>query len=361
MGEGEVVQAERVTTSGEGNKVILKQVQHDKKYSLALRERGRVRGQSSNKVPEHLPATPTDAGTHKICHSELVSESLNFGSLCRVRDDNNSYTNAVKHDVVPLPPRNDKNTFPRPLGRGIKGEGLSHSKKAAFTLAEVLITLGIIGIVAAMTIPTLITSYKKKVVESRLSKFYSTMNQAIKLSTIDNGEVLTWDKMATTSETDDDDNVISVESNSYEWFNKYIAPYIRTSKIEKDEHDVDGKIRVYFNDGSLVLVSGSSWIFYPDAKDYKTTEVNDSGITDRDRTGGGTKYFVFFFNPQILAGVSNPEVFTPYEFSWNGDIEQLKTHSYRGCYIEDTTYDRAYCAKLIQLNNWKIPDDYPWF
>ena len=35
-------------------------------------------------------------------------------------------------------------------------------RKGAFTLAEVLITLGIIGVVAAMTIPTLMTNYQKK-------------------------------------------------------------------------------------------------------------------------------------------------------------------------------------------------------
>ena len=33
-------------------------------------------------------------------------------------------------------------------------------KNSAFTLAEVLITLGIIGVVAAMTIPTLISKYQ---------------------------------------------------------------------------------------------------------------------------------------------------------------------------------------------------------
>lgn len=37
-------------------------------------------------------------------------------------------------------------------------------KSIAFTLAEVLITLGIIGVVAAMTIPNLITSYKVHVI-----------------------------------------------------------------------------------------------------------------------------------------------------------------------------------------------------
>ena len=38
-------------------------------------------------------------------------------------------------------------------------------KKQAFTLAETLITLGIIGIVAAMTMPALIANYQKKVLE----------------------------------------------------------------------------------------------------------------------------------------------------------------------------------------------------
>ncbi len=46
-------------------------------------------------------------------------------------------------------------------------EGATHvdtpptKAKVGFTLAEVLITLGIIGVVAAMTIPTLMTHYKK--------------------------------------------------------------------------------------------------------------------------------------------------------------------------------------------------------
>ena len=38
----------------------------------------------------------------------------------------------------------------------------NNSRKIAFTLAEVLITLGIIGVVAAITMPTLINNYQKK-------------------------------------------------------------------------------------------------------------------------------------------------------------------------------------------------------
>ena len=39
-----------------------------------------------------------------------------------------------------------------------------------FTLAEILITLGIIGVVAAMTIPNLINAYKAKQLRTRFNK-----------------------------------------------------------------------------------------------------------------------------------------------------------------------------------------------
>ncbi len=61
--------------------------------------------------------------------------------------------------------------------------------KKAFTLAEVLITLGIIGIVAAMTIPTLLTNIREKQTVSKLKQTYSMLSQAFKLVE-DNGGVL---------------------------------------------------------------------------------------------------------------------------------------------------------------------------
>lgn len=66
-------------------------------------------------------------------------------------------------------------------------------KKAAFTLAEVLITIGIIGVVAAITLPGLITSYQKNATAVKVEKFYSMINQAVRLSMVDNGEPESWD------------------------------------------------------------------------------------------------------------------------------------------------------------------------
>ena len=61
------------------------------------------------------------------------------------------------------------------------------NSKFAFTLAEVLITLGIIGVVAAMTMPALIHSYQQKVLQVQFKKFYSTFSNAIKYVQATNG------------------------------------------------------------------------------------------------------------------------------------------------------------------------------
>lgn len=54
--------------------------------------------------------------------------------------------------------------------------------KKAFTLAEVLITLGIIGVVAAITIPTLIANTNNQKYRSQFKKTVSTLSQAAKMS-----------------------------------------------------------------------------------------------------------------------------------------------------------------------------------
>src|SRR5574344_377755 len=54
------------------------------------------------------------------------------------------------------------------------GKDYSKIKRTAFTLAEVLIVLGIIGIVASMTIPTLMNKVAKQEYLTALKKFYST-------------------------------------------------------------------------------------------------------------------------------------------------------------------------------------------
>mgnify|MGYP003082605552 FL=1 len=96
--------------------------------------------------------------------------SLN-SSPARYRFENKSPKNFVKYD------RNNNITNSSPL------------KKPAFTLAEVLITLGIIGIVASMTLPSVINRANEKQWQVAYKKAYSTIQQAF-LRAQENGEIV---------------------------------------------------------------------------------------------------------------------------------------------------------------------------
>ncbi len=58
-------------------------------------------------------------------------------------------------------------------------KGIYEMKKGAFTLAEVLLTLAIIGVVAAMTVPSLMTSTEDKKLSAAAKKAYNTLQNAI--------------------------------------------------------------------------------------------------------------------------------------------------------------------------------------
>lgn len=57
---------------------------------------------------------------------------------------------------------------------------MNKTSKSGFTLAEVLITLSIIGIVAAITIPTLISTYRKKQLEAQVKVTYANIQQTLR-------------------------------------------------------------------------------------------------------------------------------------------------------------------------------------
>lgn len=71
----------------------------------------------------------------------------------------------------------------------------------AFTLAEVLITLGIIGVVAAMTIPTLVNNYQKTQYVVKLKKVYSMLSQVFILIQTDAGGSILSDSSVSQSTT----------------------------------------------------------------------------------------------------------------------------------------------------------------
>lgn len=87
---------------------------------------------------------------------------------------------------------------------------------SAFTLAEVLITLGIIGVVAAMTLPTVIKFYNIKSTEASLKNTYSTLQQIIKLSEANDVSVTLFNG----------NHYLSLQN----WFNDYVSKNLKVTK-----------------------------------------------------------------------------------------------------------------------------------
>ena len=145
--------------------------------------------------------------------------------------------------------------------------------KKGFTLSEVLITLGIVGVVASMTIPAVIRKYRENTTVAQLQKFYTTMNQALKRSELDNGEYKYWD-------------LPKILGNEV-YFNKYWKPYLQVLKICKTYKDCGYSAESPFKrpDGRQIVFS----VVYPSARTtFKltdgTTIINVVNTFDENNT-----------------------------------------------------------------------------
>ncbi len=125
------------------------------------------------------------------------------------------------------------------------------SRKFGFTLAEVLITLGIIGVVAAMTMPSLVQHYKKQAYSSKLKHFYSMMSQAVVMSEISNGPADSWDKP-------DTDDFTQTQADTVQYFNKYLQPYIKYIRTDTSSAKYGQELNVILANGTIVYMHNGS-------------------------------------------------------------------------------------------------------
>ena len=275
-----------------------------------------------------------------------VSPQLN-GSLCITKREGKKNGNELNNlstyrlidfkKILRLKPQNDENI--KILVPECPSALMPLKKKFAFTLAEVLITLGIIGVVAAITIPGLMTKYRRSVVEKKLIKFESIMNQAIRMSISEN-----------------DDLVFSPPENVSER-TPYMKEWLQENLLKFMKAEYDGEIinnrycKISFIDGTGVVVYPSDngsrihFFFCLESKD----------ATCKPESYDGRNTFVFVYDQKTKAVL-------PYGYEVN-DVKKLKYSaglSNAGCYTTAYPTHRHYCAQLIKQNGWKIPADYPW-
>ena len=155
--------------------------------------------------------------------------------------------------------------------------------KKGFTLAEVLITLGIIGVVAAMTLPALVTNKQAKELQVGLKKGYSLISQVFQMMTYGEGQAITpkeysthtfapaFDKYLVAAkacpssqcliirldEVDEEGNSLGYDFADYKTYNK--------------KANIEGSL---FDNGQFLLRNGMTIYIENEASIYLSLDVN---------------------------------------------------------------------------------------
>ena len=205
----------------------------------------------------------------------------------------------------------------------------------AFTLAEVLITLGIIGVVAAMTMPSLMQNYKRQQATARIKKFVSVINQALISAENDLGPREDW----VIGEMDNSDS-------AYNFLNTYIKPYIKSADIEKRTLFGRNMATLRFVDGSQMSVKvGACYDIWYDINGEKgpNEKGKDIFVFILCKNGGCN-----FNSNQVRGFYCAP---TGYHFPTHGQlIDNCKNYRTNG---------GQYCTILLEQNGYEFPKDYP--
>lgn len=222
---------------------------------------------------------------------------------------------------------------------------LNHKKlNCAFTLAEVLITLAIIGVVAAITIPALMNRTQDKEFKTKMKKEYSVLSEAFQSLKNDYGDSII-DAFADCPHPEAPDRCLKdtfKQKLSY-WQEcetdnfpegVCVVPYTDITRLNGDAHGglyFDGsESTLNLNDGSSVTFVGNSltcqWAL------NASTYTNACGMAVLDVNGLkkpntiGKDIYLFF----IMADVLRPASVSSLETSVTGGSDDCNTGTNRG-------------------------------
>ena len=201
-----------------------------------------------------------------------------------------------------------------------------------------------------MTLPALIAHHKKAEASARLKKFYSAMSQAIIRSEVDNGEVKYWNKERETFDEAGKSDKLANAQKSYDFFMKYIAPYLKymsVDKAEEVENEEDMKnyeLRITLPDSSVLYFHNGGCIdmYY---------DVNG----DRNPNTWGYDQFDFLLcvseaNAQYFCGAKNKHWCV-----YNTTRVPTRAQALSLCKTSP-----VYCSTLLHYDNWEFKEDYPY-
>ena len=211
---------------------------------------------------------------------------------------------------------------------------LEINRKKAFTLAEVLITLVVIGVIAAITVPTLVANYRREATSAKLKKFYSTLHQVSHRAKSDGKN---WEYWAEESNPIAD-AVEGKSGVSKEFADYYLLPYL--NKIASVKNDSAGNLLVFLTDGTKFLVYHSECLHF-------IFDLNGDGKPNER----GRDIFDFLFcSHHSKYNVPKTGVVIPYLYGNVSSREEA---------LEKCKENGVYCSGLLSYDSWEFKKDYP--
>ncbi len=225
-------------------------------------------------------------------------------------------------------------------------------KKDGFTLAEVLITLGIIGVVAAITIPTLVANYQKKVLVTQLQKSVALISNGAKL-------LLANEQTDNLNNTYLFNEVLSKEAfeNSVGKFLKTYFNVIKTCNtwdnneqecIAETYKSLDGQINTMFSDPSTfeycAIINNGTVICLAPFRNWNPARI----ILDLNGKSGPNVVGRDLFNLDLNYNGSIAE-------SFSNENSAYETHKPENCGLQGEYYPYGVgCYNRIIQNGWKM-------
>lgn len=280
----------------------------------------------------------------------------------------------------------------------MRGSAISNN---GFTLAEVLITLGIIGVVAAMTLPGLITKYEKKVLANQTKVFYSEFNQALSMAISKNGDMASWVQTQYQNATMPDERIQAVfkelkgqvcyvgygPSGWVGYDAVYKPPCTTIKNYIKDLDEVNSgfhssvlntlsnSARFALSGGMILadgaIIFGGGHTHYDDRSTYSFSDfyVDVNGFKKPNVLGKDIQQFIIVYRFDSLPsgkcfGQTASVCFDKnkklkpgfYPSGFNYDLWISDKYF---CTGDKNTYRNTCTARMVK-DGWQFKDDYPW-
>lgn len=216
----------------------------------------------------------------------------------------------------------------------------------AFTLSETLITLVIIGVISAITMPFLIAGWQKTRTVECLKKAYSTLSQTTNRAIADNGPISGWE-------------VLGLSGRDFS--DIYLKPYLnimREKSSEKFEYTTLNNIHNLQNCHTFYLLDGSKiGVFSPIESQWGISAdilIDINGDAKPNKMGKDVFKFIYWIYNSGSQKASG--TFIPY----GGNFSRYDCINGNFPYTCRKDKTGELCAALIMKDNWQIKEDYPW-